>query len=460
MKNWITYCFLLLLFSGCDVNEDPKLDSVEDRISAATKVLNDALIAPSNGWRLYYQPTNSSGRFLMLLDFRTDGTVRIQSDITANEGEFRDQIIPYRIDSSLGIELILETYGVFHYLFELRQSSFGAEFEFIFEDFEGDDLIFKSKTDAGDITQLRFEPALSSDESLISTESVQFLEQGIFQRHNMGSIGGFANYNLYLSANNHTLSFVLELDTRVALILGVSTGQDLPEIITNSSITSINQRLAYTYQSGAISFDEAIEFTHESVQYSINAIPLEDFELIDASFCDSQNYSQRTFSSTNAPNLGSFTMSSSLFQSRNNFQSDGLHSINHNFLYDQEDKPIADQVESILPNVVIFQWYQDYELSSDSTINAIGFVTVDELNNAEFFLRGFDYTQVGNYFEITFNGFDIYSDENTSEEKKNELNELTDTIFAGGAVYVMELLNIDGLYEFYNPCNGYKGFLL
>jgi hypothetical protein len=460
MKNWITYCFLLLLFSGCDVNEDPKLDSVEDRISAATKVLNDALIAPSNGWRLYYQPTNSSGRFLMLLDFRTDGTVRIQSDITANEGEFRDQIIPYRIDSSLGIELILETYGVFHYLFELRQSSFGAEFEFIFEDFEGDDLIFKSKTDAGDITQLRFEPALSSDESLISTESVQFLEQGIFQRHNMGSIGGFANYNVYIPSNDHTLSFVLELDTRVALILGVSTGQDLFDITSNNSFTRINQELTYTYESSSIVFEENVEFSHENIQYSIHSIPLENFELVDASFCDSQNYSQRTFSSTNAPILGSFTMSSSLFQSSNNFHSDRLHSINHHFLYDQDDNSIADQIESILPNVVIFQWYQDYELSGDSTINAIGFVTVDELNNVEFFLRGFDYTQVGNYIEITFNGLDIYSDESITDEKKDELNELTNTIFTGGAVYVMELLNLEGLYEFYNPCNKYKGFLL
>ena len=128
----ILILFSLMLVSCEDDRED--LPSFDERVSVAIADLTAELAAPNNGWRLDYQPTPDAGRFFILLDFDENGQVNIQSDLAVNDGEFFNQTIPYRIDNALGLELILETFGVFHYLFEQDQSRFGAEFEFIFKD--------------------------------------------------------------------------------------------------------------------------------------------------------------------------------------------------------------------------------------------------------------------------------------------------------------------------------------
>ena len=193
-KNYI-WLSVLLISLGCSNDDGAKLPSVEDRVNEAVEELRESLVAPANGWRLDYRPTSQTGTYLILLDFNVDGTVRLQSDVTSNNGEFRDQVIAYRIDSSQGIELIMETYSVFHYLFELQQASFGGEFEFIFEGEEGDNLNFKSKTDAGsDVTNLLFIPATPSDSDLISTASPMTLSQGHFQSENLSARSGFYTF--------------------------------------------------------------------------------------------------------------------------------------------------------------------------------------------------------------------------------------------------------------------------
>src|SRR5690606_2002126 len=103
--------FLLLLLS-CREDEN-NLPPVEQRVSEAKAALTSELTAPEHGWRAVYQPTPSSGAFLLLLSFDEEGAVRIKSDLANNSGEFFDQTLPYRIDSNLGMELVFETFGVF-----------------------------------------------------------------------------------------------------------------------------------------------------------------------------------------------------------------------------------------------------------------------------------------------------------------------------------------------------------
>jgi hypothetical protein len=135
--------FFILLFGllGC-TEEENDLPSVEVRKSEAIEDLVDLLTDPINGWKIDYQPVDNAGIYFMVLQFNDDGEVRILSDVGANEGEFFDQTLTYRIDAALGLELILETYGVFHYLFELESANFGGEFEFVFVEGDDNKLIF------------------------------------------------------------------------------------------------------------------------------------------------------------------------------------------------------------------------------------------------------------------------------------------------------------------------------
>ena len=144
MRNSLNYIILLLftyILISCSENNVGNLSSVEERVSVAVSNLESELTAPSDGWKLEYQPTNESGVFFMLLQFEKDNLVTIKSDLADNDGEFFDHEIPWRVDNALGLELILETYGLFHYLFEQDGATFGAEFEFVYQGKDGDNLI-------------------------------------------------------------------------------------------------------------------------------------------------------------------------------------------------------------------------------------------------------------------------------------------------------------------------------
>ncbi len=460
MKNiWIILSLTCSFFWGCNQDYEAKLPSVEERNSEAINNLKEFLLEPTNGWRLYYRPTSETGIFFILLNFNEDGTVRIQSDVAANEGEFIDHTISYRIDSSQGLELVLETYGVFHYLFELEQNTFGGEFEFVFVEEDDGDLVFSSKTDVSDITTLIFEPSDISDVDLISTEVINSLQQGIFRIDDLGGIGRSGNFNVYIPSTDHTISVSFDLERRILKLLGIAEGQGVDEIIIANSMANLDRETTFSLQNENVVLDQPQFFSFDGVSYEIDQIPIENFSETVESFCVGQQESVVNLSGN--ASFGDFSAASSPFQSYNGFQpeADDLFGIPHNFIYDQDDNSISDQIESVFPNVVAFQWYYGFEIDQDSLINAVGFVTVDDFNNAEFFLRGFDIVQNGNYLQLSFNGNDLISADDPTAEQLDGLDQLTDEIFGGGNVFVMELVNIGGVFEFYNPCNKYKGFL-
>ncbi len=456
----ITGILIIMLLTGCAIDDGPKLPSVEERVSEAVDNLQDALTDPPNGWRLSYRPTNQTGAFLILMDFNSDGTVRVQSDVSANSGEFRDQVISYRIDSSQGIELILETYGVFHYLSELEQNTFGAEFEFIFVEEQGNNLVFRSKSDAGfDITTLILEEAGPSDSNSITTEALNSLRQGIFRGDDLGNTGSMGHFNLYIPANDHTISATFDLDRRIIKFLGIAEGSDMTSIVAANSIKKLDQQTPFSLLSESVVLDQSQVITFGGATYEISQIPIGNFSTSQSSFCMGQM--ETVVNLSGSAGFGDFSSESNLFQTANDFEPDpnGVYGVNYIFLYDENDNSISDQIEAVFPDVVAFQWYYNLEIA-DSLLNAVGFVTVDDFNNADFYLRGFDVVHNGNYLQMTFNGKDLITNDTPTPEQLAGLDQLTDLMFAGGNVYMLELINQGGLFEFINPCNKYKGFVL
>ena len=461
MRNFIIYVSIIAVFAGCGYDDSPKLPPVEERIEAATEELQELLLSPTFGWKLEYQPTSETGIFLILLEFNEDGTVRIQSDVPANDGEFRDHTVSYRIDNAQGIELIFETYAVFHYLFELQQATFGGEFEFIYVGEDAGNLVFVSKTDgASDVTQLEFEKATSVDSEDISSEAMGLLAKGIFQTENLAGIGLVSTYNLYLPDSDHTISLSFDLDRRRVKIMGAAVGQTEEEILTNNTFATSSVETTFSLEGESVVLDRTQTITLDGVDHDLRRLPIENAESLQQSFCSGSEETVTRFSSS-ADGLGDFEMTSSLFQVSIDFlpsEDDGFYSINYIFVYDENDNSISDQIEAVFPNVAAFQWYYGVG-TSVGTLDALGFVVLDDFNNARFFLRGYDAVQNGNMIQLTFNGNDEVPDDATQEEL-DAMNQLTDLIFDGGTVYILDIITIDGIYEFYNPCNGYKGFLL
>lgn len=222
--NWMG-CVLMLSLLSCD-HELKKIESAENRVEEAISSLTDELTAPALGWKVYYQPTSSSGVFLVLLNFNQDGTVRIQSDEAAENGYYFDQTIPYRVDVQLSTQLIFESYAVFHYLFELEQSTFEAEFEFIYDNKSNDNLNFYSKSDSGIPSTFEMIPAQASDVQLLGQQEVMnlnaFNTEGSFY---VGSI-----QQLKIPERNMSIFLSMSVTSRVIELKGVATGLTLDEI--------------------------------------------------------------------------------------------------------------------------------------------------------------------------------------------------------------------------------------
>lgn len=453
--------FIVSSLASCTFDDGAKLPSVEERTAEARDDLKDDLTSPANGWSLSYRPTSQTGAFFILMDFNEDGTVRIQSDVAANNGEFRDHVISYRLDSSQGLELILESYGVFHYLFELEQNSFGAEFEFVFVEKEGANLVFRSKSDqALDVTTLVFAEAGASASNTITEDALGFLRQGIFQADNLGNTGSMGHFNFHIPANNHTISATFDLDRRVVKFLGIAEGLDMASIVAANNIVNLDSEILFNLSNESIVLDQSLSITFGGTSYQIDQIPIGDFSESQETLCSGQQVTIVNLSG--GGDLGTFNAESSLFQVRNGFQptAGDVYFINYPFIFDEDDNTIRTDIEAVFPDVAAFQWYYNFEISTDSLLTAVGFVTVDEFNNAEFYLRGFDVVQVGNNLQMTFNGKDLVTDDTPTAAQLAGLDQLTDLIFFGGDIFVLEILNQGGLFEFYNPCNNYKGFLL
>ena len=172
------FWIFIVVFTSCKDDDIAVFEKTADeRVNEAIETLKDDLTDPSNGWKIKYRPESESGSFYVFLKFNEDNTVRILSDLGANDGEFFDQTITYRIDNSLELELILESYCFFSFLFEQDAATFGAEYEFKFVNKTPDDaLVFQSKTDVSNPTVLLFEEADANEpELLLGTEVSQNL---------------------------------------------------------------------------------------------------------------------------------------------------------------------------------------------------------------------------------------------------------------------------------------------
>ncbi len=155
--------FLLVVISSCTDNEvNPLFDqTVNERSEALKAEYSNILTATENGWIGYYSPNNNFGVYTMLMDFNEDGSVKINSDYSTGD---EDNTITYRIDKTLKVELVLESFSVFSKIFEINNNNNGGEFVFNILSATENEVVLESKLDFGnDITILTLRKAAPED---------------------------------------------------------------------------------------------------------------------------------------------------------------------------------------------------------------------------------------------------------------------------------------------------------
>ncbi|GJM28289.1 MAG: hypothetical protein DHS20C17_09240 [Cyclobacteriaceae bacterium] len=451
-----TYILFVLLVAACNNDDGPNLPPYEERVSTAINSLQSELMTPAEGWKLEYKPVPESGVFLVLMEF-TEKEVRLRSDVGGNNGQFFDQTIPYRIDNALGLELIFETYCVFSYLFEQDQATFGAEFEFLFKEKVGENLVFESKTDVGSRTQLEFEPANSNDEDLFSRDIA-------------------ANLDAFSSISPKALSPVPPQQQIVLEDLGVSVfwsldnqkrnvvsqfageGTTVEEIIANGGIL-LNHSSGYALFDGFLVLQEPLLFSLAGQNITLERIALTDFDMSAPNACPTEPDNAPRYRGF-TPGIGDVTMLSTLLSSDGQDFQPNVYTVNAFFIFDGDGNSLLEDgvIGDNFPDASGFAFLYGVELTNpDIPMNSVGLI----LDDGEIYLREFEPTTTDiNRVEIILKN-NFYHSGTPKPGDQQKLIAVTDEIFAGGITYAFDL-PITGItvHRLFNPCNQYEVFLV
>ena len=449
----LTLIITLVTLAACDDNE-PNLPPVEERINEAVNTLRNDLIAPSNGWRLEYQPTPEAGIFFMLLDFKENGEVNIRSDVADNDGEFFDHTITYRIDNALGLELILETFGVFHHMFELDQATFGAEFEFLFKNKDGSNLIFESKSDVANPTILTFEPASVGDVNIFALDIATNFNE--FQALS----SGLPSQQLILENQNISIFWTIDLAKRNVQTELVAVGSSFKKVIEGGEIFSFSHNSGYTFKNGKMVLMEPLTLVLNQQSVNITEIVLNDFDMSGPSLCNlggekGPKYKGQIQGSGNA------TLLSSLLSTRGaDFQPGFAYTVNVFFVFDAEGNSLSEEgiIQEKFPTASGFAFLYDVDLTDpDIPGNSLGLI----LDDGSLYLREFEPTTTDiNRLKIKLTD-NFFFDKDPAPGEKEGLREITDLLFEGEEVYAFDF-PVRGLtvFRLFNPCNSHEIFLV
>ncbi|MEQ9592610.1 MAG: DUF4302 domain-containing protein [Cyclobacteriaceae bacterium] len=446
----------LVVFSCNDENED--IPAVEDRVSSAISALKADLVSPANGWRLNYRPTPDAGAFLMLLTFDESGNVNIRSDVANEGGSYFDETITYRIDSGQGLELIFETFGVFHFLFELDQATFGAEFEWAFDKKEGVDLVFTSISDISDPTVITLTPAEPSDDGLFSRDLSANLNK--FDTLTGQIFGGILpGQQVQLTDGNVSIFWTIDINKRNIRAEFAGVGLTVTEVLSNT-ISNIGHTTGYSLLDGKIVLDEPFTTAAGGIQRTVSELRLDDFDQLGPSLCmtDPSTTLPRYRGFTNT--LGNLTMLNSYLSSRGANFTSSVYSVNVDFLFDDQGNAIAQtgSINDKFPTASGFVLFYGVELNDPNIpIYSVGMIMED----GEIYVREFQptTTQVN---RVTITLLDSYYYSATPPPgTEQDLKDITDEIFAGGELYAFdEEVPGAAVFRLINPCNRYEIFLV
>lgn len=437
---YIIVIILGFLFSCNDDDINKFEKSADERTAEAISSLKADLVAPANGWLLRYTPASGSGTFNVLLTFKEDNTVTIRSDLGTNEGEYFDQTITYRIDNSLGLELVLESYSIFSYLFELDQASFGAEFEFNFVNKTPDNaLVFVSKSDVADQTRLVFEEASPGDVNLLGRKI------GIDLTRFTDDLPVFSS-SLKLTYANRDLILYLSLDEqrRVITIHSASLKSN-PERI---QLLDFSQ--GYTLQGNAIIFKEPLRGNVLGVNLNFDRITFSTLGDATLEAC-AKSFAINTYAGTTSSNdvvimeTSIINAGGGAFGELSNFY---FSPIVYTF---KNGISVGDSVANDIKGAQEMHLYYNAQLRDGSRLYGIGYAIVNENGSVTFALK--EFTPVHQNNNIIFNfkeGIRLLGSEETTADLDN-INKYLNKLTQGDNTYVLKYS--DSIYEFYNPCS-------
>lgn len=448
MKKILYTIAVILIVVSCREDEDLLFEKTADeRAAEAISALKQDLVAPANGWKIRYTPQEGAGGYHVLLDFDENDKVTIRTDLGAEGGEFFEQTISYRIDNSLGLELIFENYSFFSFLFELDQATFGAEYEFNFVNKTPDNaLVFQSKSDISTPDVIVFEQASANDANLLGTAVAGNLNTLA------GDLDKFTS-SLRLTYDDRDLALYISLDE----LRRTLTVTDASQKTNTANIQNVNFTTAYIVEGSAIVFDEPLERTILGQAINISSLQLNVISESQLSIC-AEPLTLHQYTGVTSSN-DSFVLETSLvdisgksFVQRSDFYFSPLE-----FIFDNGES-MNEQIAADIAGALELHMYYGYDLGGGNLLYGIGFVIRNLDGSITFALREFTPVLTDNNLVFNFEPeISLFGNPNT-DANVNNIKTYLDALAQGDHTYVFQINN--NVYEFYNPCSGWSFVLV
>ncbi|MEM9829469.1 MAG: DUF4302 domain-containing protein [Bacteroidota bacterium] len=439
MKQLFILTVLVGSLLACREHESIFEKSADERVAEAISTLESQLTAPPNGWVLRYQPVQESGTYVVLLDFEEGDDLRIRTDFQFGEENFFDQTITYRVDNSLGLELIFENYSFFSFLYEQNNASFLAEYEFDYVNETPDgDLVFRSKTDPSSPTTLVFQPASAEDVNLLGRE----LSSDLSTFLNREAIPTLFSSIYRLDYQNQDLTFYLSFNE---FLRTVSFNFVSPDGTGNGR--EIDFTSPYIIRENEIILEEPLTENYFGQQLDISAIQFGSISNFTYNLCDTVLTANRFSTSIDsAPTILENTLFDPLGANVLE-QVDFYFCLNDNIF--QNGRSIGDQVNTDVEGSLAMLLY--YEESVNDPFYALGFFIVNENGTVTRALREFTPTLDGNQLQLAYDSTFTLLQDTTGVFNEANIDKYLNMFAEGEGVYLYKV--DDETYEMYNSCN-------
>lgn len=436
-----------MVASGCG-NTDEELifdKTADERVAEATTNLRQKLTAPANGWIVRYQPVPESGTYNVLLNFDADGGVRIRTDFGVNDNEFYDQTNTYRIDNSLGLELIFESYSFFSYLFEQDGATFEAEYEFVFvNETPNGELVFGSKTDPAVPTIAVLEPAPDNAEALLGRDINANLEA-------LSSTLGVVSPVYRLNYLNRDLSLYLSLNTRLRTVSFTYATS-----LVGEGGRPINFTSPYLAQGSELILGNPLNGSFLGSNVSISSINFS--ELTDGGTVDlcGQTAPIQQYQGVVAESNDPIALLPTLFDPVGALfpDSTGTYLANPGDLY-ENGVSVGARMQQDIEGMIGLVLYNFGGGENPFVAVGFGIVSGEDLIVP---VRDFNPTYTDN--ELVFNlaeDYRIVIGDTTAATDPASMNSYLDQFTQGGRTRILQLS--PGVYELFNPCTGWSAIL-
>lgn len=422
------FALLFIGFISCNDDDRNLFDkSADERAAEAKAALKQDLIA--NPWKLKYQPESTSGSYWVLLDFNDHDEVTIKTDLDAEDGRYYEETITYRIDSSLGLELIFESYSFFSFLFEQDQATFGAEYEFNYINKTPDgELVFTSKTDVGSSPVILFQKGTENDEPLLApnvSTNLNKFSSSVKISYDAKNIDVFLSIDAFRRTAN--FNFISPKDnTAQGQALSLPTG--------------------YILQGDSIVFDTPLTTTFQGNTISIKSILLTELTGTTLNACleplPSPLYKGVT-SGNDAVSIENSLINNegTSFWSRSDIYYGHLLNIRN-----ENGERVNEQITTDIKYAAAMLFYTDSK--------AVGFLLENPDGSTAIVVREFTEVRSGNVVELQFAPEFTIIRTPSPETNLDNIDIYLDLMTAEGKTYLYKLN--DTFYEVNNPCSGWS----